>query len=268
MVAFPLTSALDVDVVVLESIDSTNRFLRETPGSGSRFHVAVTTHQTAGRGRMDRVWVCRPGQALALSVAFPQGALPAPLTPDVLQLVALASGAVVADAVAQWVTESVTVKWPNDVLIGGKKVAGILGEVASDGRVIVGVGLNVSVPEGDLPTPTATSLHLHGPVDQSHVDPIAHSIVRGFLDLYPRLSGGLTGVLRDRVISRLDTLGKAVRVDFPDGESVDGIATALTDVGALVVAPTNGAKDVTVTAGDVWHLRLHDTGSVTGGYAG
>lgn len=256
MVAFSLTSGLDADVVVLDEVDSTNRFLRDTPGTDSRIQVAVTTHQTAGRGRMDRVWVCRPGDSLALSVAIPPPALPEPLTPDLLHLVALASGSVVAEAIAPHADADVRVKWPNDVLVGGKKVAGILGEVAPDRRIIVGVGLNLNVPEGDLPTPIATSLHLHSRGRVVDADRVTHDIVTGFLHLIPHLGSRLTGSIRDRVIARLDTLGRRVRVEYPDGKNLVGTATALTDEGALVISPDDRSGEVVVTAGDIWHLRL------------
>lgn len=254
---FPLTRSLDADVHILSEVDSTNRFLRDTTSTPDRLTLALTTHQTSGRGRQERIWVTPPGQGLALSVGFPPSLTPTPISPAWLQLLALVTGAALAEAVAGEVDDEVSVKWPNDVLVSGKKVAGALGEVTGDGLVIVGIGVNLSVPEGDLPTPHATSLHLHGAPVWGLADRLTHGVVTTLMSRLLAPTSSLDGKTMRWVTSRLGTLGRRVRVDFPDGESLHGVATRLTEDGALVVRGDDG-NDHVITAADVWHLRHHD----------
>ncbi|MCB9366568.1 MAG: biotin--[acetyl-CoA-carboxylase] ligase [Calditrichaeota bacterium] len=132
----------------LEETDSTNRWLRDNI---SEFHlsgsVVVAGHQTSGRGRYSRVWDDRANQALLCSVLLKLKGLPErPGLLSMLPAIALARVVVGHDS-----TAAVRLKWPNDVLIGGKKVAGVLAEATKHGDdhvIIVGVGVNVNgVPE-------------------------------------------------------------------------------------------------------------------------
>jgi len=254
---FPLTRHLDADVHVLAEVDSTNRFLRDAPPVTDRLSLALTTQQTSGRGRQDRIWVTPPGQGVALSVALPPSLTPKPIDPSWLSLLALVTGAAIAEAVAREVQDEVSVKWPNDVLVSEKKVAGVLGELTGDGRVIVGIGMNLSVPEGDLPTPHSTSLHLHGAQVEGLADRLTHSIVTTLTSRLSTPTPRLDDETTAWVTARLGTLGRRVRVDFPDGESIVGVASGLRQDGALVVAGEDGTDRV-ITAADVWHLRHHD----------
>lgn len=126
----------------VERCESTQRLLADDAPEGA---VAVADEQTAGRGRLGRDWVAPPGTSVLASVA---------LRPDVptaslaeLSLVAGRAGAQALAEVAEVVPE---VKWPNDVLVGGRKVAGILAE-AREGRVVLGIGINVLQTAGELP---------------------------------------------------------------------------------------------------------------------
>ena len=117
--------------------------------------VVAADEQTAGRGRLGRRWHAPPGEGLLFSLSLRPDA-PADRLPELTPLAARA----VADAIREMTGREADVKFPNDVLLAGRKVAGILGE-ARDGRVVLGVGVNVNVPPGALPgavdTP-ATSL--------------------------------------------------------------------------------------------------------------
>ena len=257
MDTFSLTRSLNADVHVLAEVDSTNRFLRDTPPTSDRLSLALTTHQNSGRGRQERIWVTPPGQGLALSVGLPPSLTPTPISPSWLQILALVTGAAVAEAVAGEVDDEVSVKWPNDVLVSGKKVAGVLGEVTGDGRVIVGIGVNLTVPEGDLPTPSATSLHLHGAPVEGLADRLTHSVVTTVMSRLTAPTSRLDEKTMQWVTGRLGTLDRRVRADFSDGESLHGVATRLTEDGALVVRGDDG-NDHVITAADVWHLRHHD----------
>jgi BirA family biotin operon repressor/biotin-[acetyl-CoA-carboxylase] ligase len=126
----------------VERCDSTQRLLPEDAPEGA---VAATDEQTAGRGRLGRTWLAPPGSSVLASVA---------LRPDVptarLAELSVVAGRACAAAIAELTGLEPTVKWPNDVLVAGRKVAGILAE-AREGRVVLGVGINVTQREGELP---------------------------------------------------------------------------------------------------------------------
>lgn len=149
----------------LESCASTQREFRPDDAEGA---VVATDHQTAGRGRLGRVWEDTPGTSLLFSVLL-QPAVPAERLPELSVLAAEA----VADALRDLAGLPATVKGPNDVLVEGRKVAGVLGE-ASEGRVVVGIGVNVHQTAAELPPETrlpATSVALEtgGEVDRGEL---------------------------------------------------------------------------------------------------
>lgn len=220
----------------LAETPSTNAVALARAREGAPSGLVVTTdHQTAGRGRLGRRWLDLPaGASLPVSVL-----VDAPRRPT---LVPLAAGLAVVDAVGR----GAGLKWPNDVLVGGRKVCGILVESAPDGRLVVGTGVNVDwrgvVRDGDW-----TSL---AEVDGADVD-------RG--DLLDRLLDGLDARLDldpDRLLDDYRrvcvTLGREVRVELPSGVLV-GVAEDVDGSGALRLRTGEGA--VTVRAGDVEHLR-------------
>jgi len=131
---------------------STQRLL-DGAGEGA---VVATDEQTEGRGRLGRTWRAPLGSSVLFSIVLEPG-VPADRLPEL----SLLAGAAVADALAARAKVEATVKHPNDVLVGGRKVAGILAESA-DGRVVLGVGVNVAQTRDELPVDTATSLALEG----------------------------------------------------------------------------------------------------------
>jgi BirA family transcriptional regulator, biotin operon repressor / biotin---[acetyl-CoA-carboxylase] ligase len=145
-----------------ELCPSTQRLLDDDDPEGA---VAVAEEQSEGRGRLGRSWHAPTGTSLLFSVVLVP-AVPSPRLPEL----SIVAGHAVADAVRTVAGVEPTVKHPNDVLIGGKKVAGILAE-SSDGRVRLGIGVNANQTEAELPsdleTP-ATSLRIEsgGPVDR------------------------------------------------------------------------------------------------------
>ena len=114
--------------------------------------MAATDHQTAGRGRLGRTWEAPPGSGLLFSLVL-RPSMPTARLPELSPL----AGQAVADAIGL----DATVKFPNDVLIGGKKVCGVLAE-ARDDRVVLGIGVNVHQRHDELPREDATSLALEG----------------------------------------------------------------------------------------------------------
>ena len=139
----------------VEQCASTQRLLDGAPEGA----VAATGEQTEGRGRLGRKWQAPAGTSLLFSIV-----LEPPVPPERLAELSLVAGAAVAEAIASETGLRTTVKHPNDVLVGGRKVAGILAEAAA-GRVVLGVGVNVSQSEAELPDDAGTrptSLSIEG----------------------------------------------------------------------------------------------------------
>jgi BirA family transcriptional regulator, biotin operon repressor / biotin---[acetyl-CoA-carboxylase] ligase len=145
-------------IAVLASTGSTNADLLAQAAKGApEGSVLAAEAQTAGRGRMGRSWLSPPGAALMFSVLLRPTAVP----PSRRGWLPLLAGLAVASAVRGVTGLEAGLKWPNDVLIGGAKLAGILAE-QSAGAIVVGIGLNVSTQRSELPVETATSLALAG----------------------------------------------------------------------------------------------------------
>lgn len=245
---YPLTRSAAASLLVRESSPSTNSellALAADPGVPS-FTALLTLDQTAGRGRLDRTWVAPAGRALALSVLV-RDALASPLA----SWLPLLAGLALAEALDEAAPGLVAVKWPNDLLIDGRKVCGILVEVAPGGRdVVVGSGLNLHQRADELPVGTATSLALEGV--EVDVDALVAGYVRRLRDELER--PGPVGRLRERVAARCTTIGMPVRVALAGGGTLEGVATGLDDAGRLEVRDAGGATHA-VAVGDVTHVR-------------
>ncbi|HVE92247.1 MAG TPA: biotin--[acetyl-CoA-carboxylase] ligase [Actinomycetota bacterium] len=232
-------------VEVHESVDSTQAVLVREGGADGR--VLVADHQTQGRGRSGRAWASPPGTSLLFS------ALLVGVEPAFAPLVSLQAGLSVALAIER-LGPRPQLKWPNDVLIGGRKVCGVLGELAG-GLVVVGVGLNVSQSRAQLPEGVdATSLALElegfgGPPGFGGSPPKALRRDRLLVDVLRQLDRTLAAPdWLDDYRSRCATIGSRVRIQVP-GDVVEGVAEAVASDGALVV---DGRP---LYAGDVIHLR-------------
>jgi BirA family biotin operon repressor/biotin-[acetyl-CoA-carboxylase] ligase len=218
-------------------VDSTNRVAREAAAAGEpEGLVVVAEHQTAGRGRRGRTWEAPEGTALLFSVLL-RPALP----PVDLHLVTAAVALAGRDACRAVAGVEAAVKWPNDLLVGDRKLAGILAEAAG-GAVVVGMGLNVtSHPEG------AASLAGAGWHTPDRDALLATLLVGldGRLGRWPELRADYRAACA--------TVGRRVRVEMPGGDLV-GLAERVDEHGHLVVRP-DGAVPVVVSAADVVHLR-------------
>ncbi|WP_203137736.1 biotin--[acetyl-CoA-carboxylase] ligase [Microbacterium sp. JZ31] len=209
-------------------------------------HLAVllTRDQRAGRGRLDRVWQAPAGAALAVSVLV--------RVPDVPLAargwIPLAAGAAMAAAVrAQLPGHDTGLKWPNDVLVDGRKICGILAEGTADlAAVVIGSGINTAMRAEDLPVPTATSFSALGATCDED------ALVADYLAELDRLLTALVAdadAVRDVVRALCLTIGREVTVSLPDGSALRGVAGDIDAEGRLVVAGT------AVSAGDVVHVR-------------
>ncbi len=239
------------DVVAVTA--STNADLAEQARAGAAEAAAlVAEHQTAGRGRMGRGWEAPPASALTLSVLVRPG-VPSARWP----WLPLLAGTAVAEAVSRTTGVDAGLKWPNDVVVDDRKLAGVLlerVETATGPAAVIGVGLNVSLRRDELPVPTATSLALEtgAPVDRQ---PLLLAVLRTLASLYKAWAAeeGDPHGLHLAYVRRCTTIGQRVRVDLPDGTVVTGTAESVDSSGRLVVASAGGRQ--TLGAGDVVHVR-------------
>ncbi|GAA2079925.1 biotin--[acetyl-CoA-carboxylase] ligase [Pseudolysinimonas kribbensis] len=240
------------ELIVLDEAGSTNDELADRAAVEALppYTALVTAHQTAGRGRRDRGWSTPAGRGLAISVL-----LPSP-PPGEAAWLPLAAGLAMRDSVAALLPHSdVNVKWPNDVLVGERKVCGVLGRLTAQG-VVMGAGVNVRLRADELPVPTATSLVLAGAADGPDLD---DRLLAGYLARITELVGGLlergaeASGLRLAVTAACGTLGREVRVELPGGSEFRGRAVAIAPDARLVVRTASG--DESVAAGDVVHVR-------------
>ncbi|MFT7836640.1 biotin--[acetyl-CoA-carboxylase] ligase [Saccharothrix sp. BKS2] len=242
-----------VDVVA--STGSTNADLRAAAGSGAPDRTAlIAGEQLSGQGRRGRGWVSPTG-GLYLSVLFRPVGVPAQRVPWLTLLAGVALVRAAADAGVR-----ATLKWPNDLLVGGAKAAGVLAEVTADEAVVLGVGLNVARLPADVEpgagglAPTSLADHAAAPVDRTE---LAVSLLRQLHDLEARWRGlaGDDPALREEYRAHCATLGHPVRVELARGVALLGTARDVADDGTLVVRDETGA-DHPVSAGDVVHLRV------------
>ncbi|MGB8402560.1 MAG: biotin--[acetyl-CoA-carboxylase] ligase, partial [Mycobacterium sp.] len=150
-----------VDVVAETGSTNADLLARAAAGEDIAGAVLLAEHQVAGRGRNGRVWSAVPGTQILMSVGVPT----AGVSGDIWGWLPLVTGLAVVDAVARCSSVRAGLKWPNDVQVDGRKLAGILAEVAAgpaDPVIVVGIGLNVSIPAEALPDPAATSLAVLG----------------------------------------------------------------------------------------------------------
>ena len=217
---------------------STNADLLLRAGSGAPHgSVLVTDHQTAGRGRLDRVWTAPPGVNLLVSILLREGFDPT-RPHELTQRVGVAA----VEAIERLSPWRPVLKWPNDLLLDGRKLAGILAQVGVLAgvvdHVVVGIGINLGwAPEG-----------------AARAEGVGRDELLGAL--LDRLADRWSEPIGPAYRARLATLGQRVRVERPDG-IVEGTALAVGDGGELVVRTNGpaGERDVVVTVGDVVHLR-------------
>ena len=237
-----------------EEIDSTNTYLM---GEGRRGApaglVAVADHQTAGRGRLGRTWEAPVGASLLMSVLLREA-----LEPQSLHLATAAVALAAAQAAETTCGLRPGLKWPNDLVIEGAKVAGVLAEAdpsAPGGppgstAIVVGIGVNLTWP--GPPGVGGTSLLV-----ATGITVARNAMVEALLEaLSPRLlqlrsPEGQTALVGE-LASSLVTIGQVVSVEMANG-SIEGVGIGLSPAGHLLVETATGT--VEVAAGDVLHLR-------------
>jgi len=259
----PRSSAL-ARLAVLDETPSTNDALLALNDSAPEFTVVATANQTAGRGRLGREWIAPPGQTLAASVLL-RPRLPAGESLELSHWgwIPLIAGLALTRSIAALLPADGTgLKWPNDVLVHGRKVSGILAELLPSGDALVlGAGINLAIPAEGLPTPTSTSLGLEGATLSG--DELADAVLAGWLAAFRplyreflHLGGDADGSgIREQVSESCSTLGRRVRVHLPGGEVLSGAAIDIDRSGRLCVKRETDGRVQAVAAGDVTHLR-------------
>ena len=222
-------------------LDSTNRHVLDAARAGAADGlVAVADVQTAGRGRLDRTWQAPPGSSLLVSALV--------RTPGDAGPVVMAAAVALAGAVDRVAGVPAMLKWPNDLVVGDRKLAGLLAERDGD-ALVVGAGCNVNwerFPDDLAGSATSCNLEAGHPVDRDE-------LLVAFLDGFAAVLGRGGGVV-DEYRARLATLGRRVRVEPVRGDPLLGTAVDVTDDGALVVRDDAGTDHAVATA-DVVHLR-------------
>jgi BirA family biotin operon repressor/biotin-[acetyl-CoA-carboxylase] ligase len=215
--------------------------------------VIAAEQQTAGRGRQGRTWLSRPGAALMFSVLL----RPSPVPQTARGWLPLLAGVATTAALRTVASVDARLKWPNDVLVGDRKLAGILAEQSGD-AVVVGIGINVLGAEEELPVPTATSLAMHGAGETDRTELLAE-VLRQLGGWYLRWRGTGPGDadgcgLRAEYLRWSATAGRPVRVQLPGGRVLAGVAAGVDESGRLLVR-ADGGDVIPVSAGDVIHVR-------------
>ncbi|WP_120519765.1 biotin--[acetyl-CoA-carboxylase] ligase [Arthrobacter celericrescens] len=274
-----LSSAGISRLEVVETTGSTNadllRAVTVEPKEWPDMSVLTAEHQTAARGRLERHWDAPDHSAVSVSIVLrPVNAQGLPVPTQSYSWLSLLAALALRETLLEFCGLPAEIKWPNDVLVRGRKISGILAQLGPMGdgtvpAVVLGTGLNVSLAEEELPVPTATSLLVEGSdtldrtaILQNYLSRFA-ALYRSFCNADGDPAAGLAGgpSLHKRVEAVLVTLGREVRAQLPGDHELVGHASRLDEYGSLLVVDHGGREHV-VTAGDVVHLRPTD-----GGYA-
>ena len=235
---------------VVARTPSTNADVAEAARAGApEGLVIVAEEQTAGRGRLDRTWSAPARSSVMFSVLL----RPDDVARSRWSWLPLVAGLAVVDALRTVAEVPAELKWPNDVLVHDRKVAGILAEVVGSASVL-GIGLNVSLREDELPVPTATSLALAGAATTDR-DTVLRAVLRSLATRYAQWRVAAdAGDLPADYRAVCSTVGRRITVELPSGEALTATAVTVDEDGRLVVRGDDGSTTA-VGAGDVVHVR-------------
>lgn len=241
------------EIAYRESVGSTNEWAKELAREGAAEGLLVIAdEQTTGKGRLGRSWATPRGAALAMSLV-----LRPELPPHEAPRITLASAVAVAEGVRESTGLAAGIKWPNDVLLHGKKFCGILTEMEAEMErtrfVVCGIGINVNLTPSEIPSEVrekATSLQIEAGCRVLRA-PLAAAVMSKFESAYDDLVGGRFEEVLARWRALSVTLGRPVRVtSMVGGEVVTGVAEDLDETGALLVRDESGQLH-RVVAGEV-----------------
>lgn len=253
---FPLSRQIAPNLTFVTETGSTNADLVANSANTDSFAVLVAGFQNAGRGRSGREWLAPAGSSLFVSVLLRPTGVPA----NRFSWLPLLTGLAMAKTVAGFLPQKpVSLKWPNDVLVGENKISGVLSELLPDlSGVVVGSGLNILQTKQQLPIPTATSLFIEE-AEQQSLDAVLAAYLENLKELYTawQQAGGdaVASGLRNEVIGKCSTVGARVRAIMPGDQEILGEAVGIDDSGRLILQPEGATQVVAVAAGDIVHLR-------------
>ncbi len=237
-------------VKYLETIDSTNNYAKKMAEDGAEHGtLVVADYQAGGKGRRGRTWVTPHGSAIAMSII-----LRPDLPPNRASMLTLVAGLAVTAGIREVTGLEVKIKWPNDVVVNGKKATGILTELSTEmeaiNYVVIGIGINTNVAEfpAELQE-TATSLHVETgrPVNRAEVICACMKAFEGYYEKFMEHQDMCA--LKEDYQSVLANMDTGVRVLEP-GNEYTGIARGIDDQGELLVEKEDGTL-TKVYAGEV-----------------
>ena len=245
------TRIIGRDIHVFEQTTSTNDVIEKLARDGVREGVVVFAEsQTKGRGRLGRKWISPARKGLWFSILLRPNLRP----PETTQLT-VASATALRRAIFSETNLPVEIKWPNDILISGKKTAGILTEMSAEldrvRHVILGIGIDVNQDAGEFPADLrkiATSLKIESGQTISRAA-LAVAILHELDEIYSRVCAGKFSEISDEWEEHCGTIGKDVTVQIGD-RKIRGRAESLDDEGALVLRTEHGRLQ-RITGGDV-----------------
>ena len=246
-----------VDVVQRTGSTNTDLVALASAGKAAEGAVLVAEEQSAGRGRLDRTWSAPARSGLFFSVLLNPAEVPVARW----GWLPLLAGVAVATGLARAAGVDTALKWPNDLLVTvgeeERKAGGILAERAGNQGVVIGIGINVTLHESELPVPTAGSLALAG-ARTTDRDPLLRAVLRSLEDWYGRWRAAAgdpaASGMQETYAAGSATLGRLVRAELPGNRSITGEAVAIDGDGRLVLATEEGMQEP-VGAGDVVHVR-------------
>lgn len=236
--------------IYLETVDSTNNYARKLAEDGaSHGTLVVADFQSGGKGRRGRTWVMPPGAAIAMSIVIrPQ------IRPERVSMLTLVTGLAAAGAVREVTGLEAEIKWPNDLVIGGKKLSGTLTELSTDldgvNYVVIGTGINANVagfPDEIKDIATSLQLELGKPVDRAAVICACMEKFEAYYDRFMEKTD--MSLLMEDYQTLLANMDREVRVLEP-GNEYSGIARGIDRYGQLLVERADGRVEK-VYAGEV-----------------
>jgi BirA family biotin operon repressor/biotin-[acetyl-CoA-carboxylase] ligase len=243
---------------VVAETGSTNADLADLARAGAEGgSVLIADYQASGRGRQGRAWTAPPGSGIAMSVLLrPDGVAASRWT-----WLPLIAGLAVAEGLRRASGVPAIVKWPNDVLVGERKICGVLAErveTPSGAVCVVGMGINVGLSVDELPVPTATSLAILAGGDPAIFVPSRNQLIATVLAAFELLylrweEPAAQPSLAAAYLERSATLGRRVRVLLAGDREVEGLAESIDPDGRLVLRTEHGRE--VLSAGDVTNLR-------------
>lgn len=239
-----------MNIIRLEEVDSTNLYAKKNLINLPDKSIILADRQTSGRGRFDRSWIDLGNDNIFMSIILKPSDNFMHCYPNLTQYLSL----VLCQTIEEYGLAP-KIKWPNDVLIDGKKIAGILSETVMHGNtfngLVLGVGINLNSDNESLTLikdKEATALNLEISVDKIDKEEFLNNLLDKFFDNYDKFLANGFAEIKDEYLSRACFMNSSVSVQVFNKKQ-SGIAKAITDSGELVIEKDN--KEIVLTMGDI-----------------